>query len=200
MNESSDETLWEAWCGGDKAAGDALVQRYFLAIVRFFRSKVYGHADELTQATFLGCVEARARMVGGRFRPFLYGIARKKLLQHFERRGRSVDADGFSHFSVADLADSPSRIVADDDQRRRVLQALQHIPVDHQIVIELAYWEEMPLAEIAEVVGAPTGTIKSRLSRARAKLAEELAKLGVSRNEAELADVTRDAAAGLGDE
>jgi RNA polymerase sigma factor (sigma-70 family) len=165
-----------AWRDGDAVAGEELVGRYFTSIFRFFRGKVPLAADELTQETFLACMEARGRFEeGNSFRSYLFGIARHKLIQHFEHRGRSVKAEALSRMSIADLAPSPSRVAGQDEERTRVLAALQDLPVDYQIAIELVYWEGMRVREVAEVTGVPEGTVKSRLLRARAALAKALA-------------------------
>ena len=172
---TTDLELLVAWRDGSSAAGDELVGRYFASVFRFFRRKVPMAADELTQQTFLACVEAKERFKeGNSFRSYLFGISRRKLVHHFERRGKSVKADAFSRLSIADLAPSPSRVAAQDEERARVLAALHNLPVDHQIAIELVYWEGMRLREVADVLDVPPGTIKSRLSRARASLAEVL--------------------------
>lgn len=174
---TDDLELWRAWRDGDASAGNTLVERHFASIYRFFRGKLPVHADELTQQTFLACVEAKTRFRDGNsFRSYLFGIARNKLLHHFEGRGKSVRAGALSRLSIMDLAPSPSGVVAQLEDRARLLSALQCLPVDHQIVIELVYWEHMPLREVAGVVGAPEGTIKSRLHRARAQLHEELSR------------------------
>ena len=52
---------------------------------------------------------------------------------------------------------------------------MQELPVDHQIAIELHYWEGMRVREVAEVLGVPAGTVKGRLMRARTALAKALA-------------------------
>jgi RNA polymerase sigma-70 factor (ECF subfamily) len=51
------------------------------------------------------------------------------------------------------------------------------MPVDIQMVLELYYWEELSVDEVAEVVGAPAGTIKGRLFRGRALLREAMEKM-----------------------
>jgi RNA polymerase sigma-70 factor (ECF subfamily) len=171
----SDLELLRAWREGAAVAGNELVERYFGGVFRFFRGKVPLHADELTQQTFLACVEAKERFRdGSSFRAYLFGIARNKLIQHFEHRGRSVQASALSRVSIADLSPSPSRLLARDEERTRILAALQDLPVDHQIVIELVYWEHMPLREVADVLEVAEGTVKSRLARARASLAKAL--------------------------
>src|SRR6185295_7126854 len=90
---TSDEDLLAAWNDGDEGAGERLFDRYFVRIVRFFRSKVHGEIDELVQRTFLGCLEARTRFRGeGSFYAFLFGIARHVLVDHYraQRRGDGV--------------------------------------------------------------------------------------------------------------
>jgi RNA polymerase sigma-70 factor (ECF subfamily) len=52
--------------------------------------------------------------------------------------------------------------------------------VDLQLAVELHYWEDMPLGELAEVLGVPTGTVKSRLHRARALLKDAMADLALT--------------------
>jgi len=177
--EETDTELFEAWRGGDARSGSRLVERHFASVFRFFRSKVGVEAEELTQNTFLGCVEARARFTeGSSFRAYLFGIARNHLLRFFEGRGRGLPADVLTQRSVADLSPSPSRLAASKQEAQRLLEALQHIPVDSQVAIELVYWEGMPLADVAEVLEIPKGTVKSRLHRARGQLHEVLQDLG----------------------
>lgn len=187
-----DVELFAAWRAGDSDAGNALVERHFVGVFRFFSSKVPDAAEELTQKTFLACVESRDRLVpGSAFRAYLFGVARNQLMRHFERRGRSVQAEAMSRLSVADLAPSPSMAVAHGQRRAIVLDALRRLPVDHQIVIELVYWEQMPLRDVAGAIGVAAGTIKSRLHRARERLADEIAaslERGVS---FDLEEVTR---------
>lgn len=174
-----DLELWRAWTGGDQRAGNELVRRFFLGIHRFFQSKIPQYADELTQKTFLACVESRDRFEGrASFRAFLFGIARKQLLRHFEGRGRDLSVQEITNTTVHDLNPSPSRVVAELEDQAVILEALRRIPLDHQVVIELYYWEELTMAEIADVLEVPVGTVKSRLSRAKSQLREQLGTEG----------------------
>jgi len=176
---SDDLQLWRGWTAGDEAAGNELVRRHFLGIHRFFQSKLAAYADELTQKTFLACIERKERFKGrSSFRAFLFGIARKQLLRHFEGRGRGLSAHDITDTTVHDLDPSPSRVVAHVEDHAMILDALRRIPLDHQVVIELFYWEEMTMAEIADVLEVPVGTIKSRLSRAKSQLKERLGQVG----------------------
>jgi RNA polymerase sigma factor (sigma-70 family) len=174
-NAPSDEALLRAWQAGDSHAGDVLVRRHFAAVYRFFRHKLADAAEDLTQRTFLGCVGARDRMqpeLG--FRPFLFGIARNQLLLELRTRTRRRELPPDST-SIEDVGGpTPVAIVAAHEEQRMLLAALRRIPIDHQIALELHYWEELGIDAIAAVLEVAPGTVKSRLSRARASLVQRL--------------------------
>ncbi len=178
MEAPSDRELLEAWGEGDRDAGEALFARHFEPVVRFFQNKLDRDHDDLIQQTFLGCVESRAQFRGeGSFRAFLFGVAHNVLGKHLRRRYREPAALDFAHVSIAELGDSPSLVVAEDQRQLMMLHALRRIPIDHQVALELHYWEAMTAAEIAEALGVPVGTAKTRLRRAKQLLAAELSDL-----------------------
>jgi RNA polymerase sigma factor (sigma-70 family) len=80
--------------------------------------------------------------------------------------------------SIAHLTGSPSRIVALRQEQHAVLAALHELPLDLQIALELYYWEELTVGEVAQVLEVPEGTVKSRLHRARQLLRERLDAAG----------------------
>ncbi len=174
----SDGELLTAWGAGDRGAGEELLARHFEAVVRFFHNKIERDHDDLIQKTFLGCLEGRAQYRGdGSFRAFLFGVAKNVLGKHLRQRYHEPAALDLAHVSVAELGHSPSLLVAEDQQQELMLHALRRIPIDHQIVLELHYWEGMTAAEIGEVLGVPLGTAKTRLRRAKQLLAAELSDL-----------------------
>jgi RNA polymerase sigma-70 factor (ECF subfamily) len=178
MGTPSDGELLQAWGAGDRTAGEELLARHFEAVVRFFQNKIDRDHDDLIQKTFLGCLEARARFRGdGSFRAFLFGVAKNVLGKHLRQRYREPASLDFAHVSVAELGDTPSLLVAADQQQELMLHALRRIPLDHQIVLELCYWEGMTAAEIGEMLGVPAGTAKTRLRRAKQLLAAEISDL-----------------------
>lgn len=180
----SDTELLELWRGGDRGAGDELVDRHLPAVTRFFRSKVGADAADLISATFLACVEARDRIGDAGFRAYLFGVARNRLAEHFRGHRDTVD---LSDLSLADLRTSPTGKLARVEAAVLLRAALETIPIDDQIALELAYWEELSGAEIAGVLGVGANTVRSRLCRARARLRAALASMATG-EEAALAE------------
>lgn len=178
---AEDYELLRAWRNDDAAAGNALVRRHFEAVFAFLRNKAPEQADELVQRTFLGCVEAVDRIDEDRsFRAYLFGIARRQLIYHYRRSRREGDRFDPMTESVCDARGSPSKIAAVREEQRLVLEALNELPLDLQIALELHYWEGMTVGEVSEVLGIPPGTVKSRLHRARELLRDQLEALGAS--------------------
>jgi len=178
VDARDDKELWAAWDSGDDAAGNAFVERHFSSIFRFFRAKVPHYADELTQRTFLACIEGKHRFDQQRsIRAYLFGIAQKQLLRHYEGRSRKFTATEIGQQSVADLGPSPSTVLAVREGDEILLRALERIPLDFQAVVELFYWEGMSVIEIAAALELPEGTVRSRLTRARRHLMRQLDEL-----------------------
>jgi RNA polymerase sigma factor (sigma-70 family) len=191
-----DEAAWlAAWGRGDRAAGEALVLRHYDGIVRFFRNKAGAHADDLVQRTFLTCAEQASRFRGeGSVRGFLFGIARNVLYEHIrgQVRDRRVEPD-FAASAIVDLSPGVATIAARRADQRVLLAALQHIPVELQVLLELYYWENLSMEELGQILDIPPGTVKSRLFRARGLLREATAKVPASAAETQSARVLLDA-------
>ena len=167
-----DEELLEAWRGGERSAGNVLLKRHFAAVFRFFNSKV-DCPEDLAQSTFQACVESRDR-IQGRVRAYLLGIARNQLLMFIRSKGRYQKRFSPQEHSVAAALESPSQVVGRKEDERLLAEALRELPLDLQIAVELLYWEELSIAEVAAITNTPAGTVKSRLHRARASLRRKL--------------------------
>jgi RNA polymerase sigma-70 factor (ECF subfamily) len=174
----SDMELLSAWRSGDPHAGEVLFSRHFAGIARFFRNKVDGDIEELIQRTFLGCLESKERYAGtGSFRGYLFGIARNVLFNEFRERQRTAGLVDVGEVSVRDLSPTPSTIAVRHEEERLLLLALRRLPLQHQIVLELSFWEEMTHAEIGEVLGIPEATASTRIRRAKRLLSDQLVAL-----------------------
>jgi RNA polymerase sigma-70 factor (ECF subfamily) len=171
----SDLELLAAWRAGDLRAGDALVSRHWDGIARFFRAKVGDDAADLIAQTFLACVEAIDRIEGDNVRGYLFGVARRRLADHFRRRARTPALDpGVS--SLADLAPGAITELGRRERDALLRDALARIPLDDQIALELFHLEHLSTRELAAVLDVPENTVRSRLGRARDKLRAVLAE------------------------
>jgi RNA polymerase sigma factor (sigma-70 family) len=176
----SDGDLLAQWSGGSRTAGNELIERHFDTVHRFFRNKVGSEIEDLVQQTFLACVEARLRYQGqASFKTFLLAIARNQLFTHYSKRRREVL--DFTLTSVHDLGTSPTGVLARREDERLLTEALRRVPLDAQVVLELAYWEGLDGAEIAQVLGVPLNTAYSRLRRAKLALIDRLRLLAPDR-------------------
>lgn len=176
--EADDLTLLAAWRAGDRARGAELFGRYARAVTRFFRSKVPEAAEDLAQNTFLALVELDpARLRDQQLRAYLFGIARNQLLLYLRGKARTAARFDPLTASVRDAGAGAAKLVARDQQHRLIADAMQRLPVDYQVALELHYFENMPVAEIAVALERPVGTVKSLLSRGRDLLREQLAAL-----------------------
>ncbi len=179
VSSADDVALLQAWRSGDGRAGDTLVARYYNSVLRFFELRTRA-AEDLTQRTFLACVEGRDRIkLANGFRAYLYGIARYQLLQHLsdaQRLDRLASLDEEPAATGAGL----TTFVAKKEEQRLLLQAMVDMPTETQILFGLYYWEGMMAKEIAAVLEIPQSTIASRLARGRDRLRAMVSRLGAS--------------------
>lgn len=185
-----DDDLLDAWQAGDAAAGEELVERYFDRLYRFFHTKVDGEADELVQATFLACVGAKDRFRReASFRTFLFSIAKNQLYAAIRAKVKAARFD-FELSSIAEMVSTPRTKLARNQDYERLVDAMRALPLEQQTLLELHYWDDLGMTELAQIFEAPEVTIRSRLHRARKALREllEKRKAGTETNSLESLD------------
>lgn len=171
----SDSELLHAWRGGDRAAADELLNRHLPDLVRFFRSKLRDDAEDCVHETLVRVLNRGPSLrEGSSFRAYMFAVGRNLLFERFRKQSRF---EGPLSTSLHDLGASPSNLVAEHQEQQLLLQGLRRVPLDTQILLELFYWENLSVAELAEVFEVPPGTVKSRLHRSRGQLREALAAL-----------------------
>lgn len=182
--EQDDEDLATlmAWRAGDRSAGVRLVRRHFRRVSAFFRAKVASPEDaaELVSETFVGFTRAKDDFRGETsFRHYVYTIA-LNVLRHYIRKSlkRHHETVDFATFCVKDMAPSSmSSILARHRESQLMVLALQRIPLDFQVCLELSILEGLTGSEISQLLSVPEGTVRSRLRIGKAKLREQLAEL-----------------------
>lgn len=173
-----DKDLLEKWRAGDDSAGSALLERHYRSLYYFFANKVDGDIDDLVQNTLLACVKSRERFRGqSSFRTYLFTIARHELYGYLRRRKKSRDRLDYSVSSLMDLGITPRSRLARNQKYHLLLRALRSLPVEQQVLLELRYWEDMGIPELADVFAIAEDATYARLSRARKSLRTHLAQL-----------------------
>ena len=185
MDDESDEQLVRLYLAGQREALRALVDRYQTDLIRFL-TRLTGSrdmAEDAFQETFLQFHQSADRFdLSRRLRPWLFTIAankardamRKKSRQPYLSLSRPVNADATTEF--VDLLEvrtpaADSHLTEQERSARvdRVLAGLSH-PLRE--VLLLAYFQRMSYAQIADDLGIPLGTVKSRLHAAVANFAK----------------------------
>ena len=128
-------------------------------------------AEDLVQETLVEAWRSLARFDGRcRFSTWLYGILRHRLLKG--RRGRSaVRLSAFDALGqMPCTARSPDQSAEVSEDAKRVRRAVDSLPEEHRLVVELRFFAGARLEEIAAALGCPPGTVKSRLHHSLEKL------------------------------
>ena len=178
--ETDDELLLRMR-SGDEQAFTALYRRRQGAIYRFalHMSGSAATAEDTIQEVFLALIrddcgyDPERGTLGG----YLFGIARKLLLRHLDRRRTDVELDAeMDDLVLPDGAASADQLAALTRKEgiAALRRAVQTLPPRYREVVALCDLEEVDYAEAAFILGCPVGTVRSRLHRARALLLEKL--------------------------
>lgn len=160
---------------GERPAFDELVDLWHRPLWRFVRRLVNTDhaAEEVVQETWVRVLRALPSLRdASRFPAWFYGIARRTLTD----RLRVQYAQAARDESRLDEVPAPEPEALSDEDVAALHAALGGLPLLEREAITLFYLKELSLRAIAEVVGAPEGTVKSRLHRARRLLREALEK------------------------
>jgi RNA polymerase sigma-70 factor (ECF subfamily) len=153
----------------------------FAPLHRYLARRLGGTAaDELAAETFVVAFRNWDRLEPARpVRPWLYGIAANLVRHHWRKERRMLRAYARTGIDPV-LAEEDAAVArADVDARRQELAAvLAALRRDEREILLLHAWAELTDAEIAAALGLPLGTVKSRLSRARARLRNQLGGVG----------------------
>ena len=157
----ADEQLVERVARGDMQALDALLARHERPLAHFLHRRTGGRdVEDLNQETWLRVVRHAPRFESDkRFRTWLYQIAVNVCRDWGRRQARSPQtADGVAEIAVTPIARADAALDAE-----RLLACL---PDEQREVVVLRYLRDVSVAEAAEILGCPQGTVKSRLHHA----------------------------------
>jgi RNA polymerase sigma factor (sigma-70 family) len=186
---AGDDECWRAAIRGDPAAFALVFDRHADAVYRqcLRRTGSVADAEDLTSMTFLQAWRARdrVRFVDGSARPWLLTVAANLARNHARaaRRYRHQLARLPRDRPAEDAADAALDNLERVAAERAVAAALAELAPAEQDVVSLCDLSELSYAEAAQVLDVPIGTIRSRLSRARAHLRARLDPAGVAPDE-----------------
>jgi RNA polymerase sigma-70 factor (ECF subfamily) len=183
----TDVDLWDALARRDSGALGELYDRHAKAIYNFAfrRLSSWSTAEEVVQTTF---VNVWRRAVGDDLpglrrdtaRPYLLGIAARECANaaRSRRRRTAIVRRLASQPPEPDHSDAVAGRVDSERRMADVRRVVDRLPAGQRDVLELVAWSGLTLAEAADALGLPEGTVKSRWSRARARLNELTERVG----------------------
>jgi len=180
MSYETDAALMVRSAQGDAGAAAELYRRHATAVYRFVWASSGSESDaaDVLQETFMTVLERRSSFdpQRGSCTAYLCGVARHLLYRRFDQRCEPrSDVDELAEQSAAIPPLPPPH---DQLERAQALQRLQSairaLPPHYRDVLILVELQEMSYADAAAIVGIELGTVRSRLARARTKLAELL--------------------------
>jgi RNA polymerase sigma-70 factor, ECF subfamily len=180
---ASDEALMARIAAGDRDAMRALYLRHHIRVHRFVLRVVRNQAiaEDVLSEVFLdvwrqgGSFEGRSAVS-----TWLLAIARFKALSALRKRPEEeLDDEGAA--AVVDPVDSPEVAVQKKDASEILRDCLNALTPDHREIIDLVYYHERSVEEVAQIVGIPEATVKTRMFYARKKLYSLLKAAGVER-------------------
>lgn len=162
---------------GERPAFDELIERWHQPLWKYVR-RVTGDDDaahDAVQDVWLRVLRGIARLRdGSKLRAWLFGIAHRVVMDRLRSQYASPTVEGVDIASIA----ADERATDLDDDIASLHHELTRLPVTEREVLTLFYLRELSLAEVAEALDIPVGTVKSRLFRARQLLRHELESKG----------------------
>ncbi|HLH98483.1 MAG TPA: sigma-70 family RNA polymerase sigma factor [Xanthobacteraceae bacterium] len=175
-----DKTLLEQIAAGDRLAMQVLFQRHNVRVYRFVLRLVGNPAiaEEIVGDVFLNVWQHAASFQSRcEVTTWLLTIARHKAISLLRRHSEAQLTD-----AIADIAHdpgpNPETIMEQEDRRKLMRGFLAQLSPLHREVLDLVYYHEKSIEEVAQIVEAPVGTVKTRMFYARNHLAKLIRAAG----------------------
>jgi RNA polymerase sigma-70 factor (ECF subfamily) len=187
-DHKADQALVERVQGGDKAAFDLLVLKYQHKVVNLISRYVHDSAEvyDVAQEAFIKAYRALPNFRGdSAFYTWLYRIAINTAKNHLVAQGRrppktDIDVEDAEQYgSNDDLREyeTPEGMMQKSEIERVVVDTIENLPEDLRTAITLRELEGLSYEEIAQAMGCPVGTVRSRIFRAREAIQKQLKPL-----------------------
>jgi RNA polymerase sigma-70 factor (ECF subfamily) len=183
MQVTSDEVLIGRIASGDRLAMQVLFARHHVRVYRFVLRLVRdeSNAEDLISEVFLDVWRQAGRFEGrSAVSTWLLAIARFKALSALRRR-TDVELDDETAEAIEDSSDTPEVTLEKKDKSAVIRKCLEKLSAEHREIIDLVYYHEKSVEEVAAIVGIPENTVKTRMFYARKRLADLLKAAGIER-------------------
>ncbi|HLQ89677.1 MAG TPA: sigma-70 family RNA polymerase sigma factor [Xanthobacteraceae bacterium] len=183
MQATSDEVLIGRIASGDRLAMQVLFARHHLRVYRFVLRLMRDEsvAEDLISEVFLDVWRQADRFEGrSAVSTWLLAIARFKALSAL-RRKPDQELDDETAEAIEDPTDDPEAALGKKDKAAAMRKCLAGLSAEHREIIDLVYYHEKSVEEVAVIVGIPEATVKTRMFYARKKLGELLKAAGIER-------------------
>jgi len=176
-----DGKLLDGIAKGDRAAFTEFYQRHnrslFAFLVKMVRDREL--AEEVLSETMLDIWRQAGRFEGkSSVTTWLFSIGHHKAVSRL-RRMREVALDEEVAANIEDSGPTPDMQASDKDMSRLLARLIECLSLDHREILQLAYYQEFSVQEIAEVLDLPENTVKTRMFYARQRLKALLEQAGV---------------------
>jgi RNA polymerase sigma-70 factor (ECF subfamily) len=179
----ADEALIGRIARGDRLAMQVLFARHHVRVYRFVLRLLRDEmaAEDIISDVFLDVWRQANRFEGrSAVSTWLIAIARFKALSQLRKR-REDGLDEETAESIEEPSDDPERTVEKQDKGEKLRKCLAELSTEHREVIDLVYYHEKSVEEVAQIVGIPENTVKTRMFYARKKLGELCRMAGIDR-------------------
>jgi RNA polymerase sigma-70 factor (ECF subfamily) len=184
LQPATPDSLIERCLSGDQAAWEAIVRQHWRKVFNVAYKFVGKHdeAEDLAQDIFLKIFKALDTFDRrANFQTWIISIARNLCIDHYrsvrkerETIAREVDA---AALTPASREIGPDGVLERSDLRALLQRALERLPVTLRTAVVLRDLQELSYQEIADRLGLPEGTVKSRINRGRLELARQIKRL-----------------------
>ena len=169
----TDDVLVAAIAAGDRDAMRTLYNRHRIRVFRFAARLVddVSAAEDVASEAFIEVWRQAGRFEGrSSVSTWIMSIVRFKALSARRRRSET-ELDMKVAATIPDPSPSPEQIILETDRRAQLRACLAELSPDHRAIIDLVYYHDKTIEEVAEIVGAPNNTVKTRMFYARRRLA-----------------------------
>jgi RNA polymerase sigma-70 factor (ECF subfamily) len=183
MQAPADELLIGRIARGDRLAMQVLFARHHVRIYRFVLRLLRDEmaAEDVISEVFLDVWRQASRFEGrSAVSTWLIAIARFKALSTLRKR-REEGLDEETMEAIEEPSDNPALAIEKLDKGEKLRQCLAALTREHREVIDLVYYHEKSVEEVAQIIGIPENTVKTRMFYARKKLGELCRMAGIDR-------------------